>query len=236
MSGASPADVDAEAGRSPSSSPGLALKPPAVEGPATAAGEAETPLVQAGAGVGGDELATVSVSASRQALRLMWPPLAALTLSSTISLIVFPLFTYVPTSGLLGESLPKVIFFVRIFADVLGRFLPRLRAFNPSSPYTPLLVSCVKLIGVPIFLLYLKSPPRLHSDVAIVLFVTLMWVMGGYINTMSNVLAPKMVPPQLKSAAAGLMAIAFQVAHFLGLAVATLAALLMYGHVGPHEH
>jgi hypothetical protein len=58
--------------------------------------------------VGGDELATVSVSASRQALRLMWPPLAALTLSSTISLIVFPLFTYVPTSGLLGESLPKV--------------------------------------------------------------------------------------------------------------------------------
>ncbi len=41
---------------------------------------------------------------------------------------------------------------------------------------------------------------------------------------------------QLKSAAAGLMAIAFQVAHFLGLAVATLAALLMYGHVGPHEH
>jgi hypothetical protein len=143
----------------------------------------------------------------------------------------------------------QVIFFVRIFADVLGRFLPRLRAFNPSSPYTPLLVSCVKLIGVPIFLLYLKSPPRLHSDVAIgacatswpswllrhachtatahvalegggtlgaalpalpapqfaswapcccaVLFVTLMWVMGGYINTMSNVLAPRMVPPQV---------------------------------------
>lgn len=47
-------------------------------------------------------------SASWQALLLMWAPLAALTLSSTIALILFPLFTYVPTSGLLGESLPKV--------------------------------------------------------------------------------------------------------------------------------
>jgi hypothetical protein len=154
-------------------------------------------------------------SASWQALLLMWAPLAALTLSSTIALILFPLFTYVPTSGLLGESLPKVgrgrpsavmpslhvarrspkncgrkfgcaqrspphaaasptvlrppgpqvIFFARIFADVLGRFLPRLRLLHARSPYTPLAAAGVKLAGVPLFLLYLKSPDRLHTDV-----------------------------------------------------------------------
>lgn len=171
-------------------------------------------------------------SASWQALRLMWPPLAALSLSSTIALILFPLFTYVPTSGLLGETLPKVIFFVRIFADVLGRFLPRLGLLASRSPYTPLAVASLKLAGVPLFLLYLKSPKHLHSDVAVVLFVTMIWVLGGYINTMSNMLAPKLVPPQLKGTAAGLMAIAYQAAHFLGLAIATLTAFLMFGSIG----
>ena len=42
------------------------------------------------------------------ALREIWPALSALALSCTISLVLFPFFTYVPTSGLLGESLPKV--------------------------------------------------------------------------------------------------------------------------------
>lgn len=40
---------------------------------------------------------------------------------------------------------------------------------------------------------------------------------------------------QLKSAAAGNMAIAYQLAHFLGLGIATLVALLMYGSIAPHE-
>jgi hypothetical protein len=41
--------------------------------------------------------------------------------------------------------------------------------------------------------------------------------------------------PQLKSAAAGNMAIAYQLAHFLGLGIATMVALLMYGSIAPHE-
>ncbi len=45
---------------------------------------------------------------AREALREIWPALGALGLSCTISLILFPFFTYVPTSGYLGEMLPKV--------------------------------------------------------------------------------------------------------------------------------
>ena len=115
-------------------------------------------------------------------------------------------------------------------------------------------------------------------------FIALLWVLGGYINTMSNVLAPRLVPPQVgwgssprlacmpasagpayvvpapsvihavvrllcicpplhlsfdppawlqfKGAAAGMMAIAYQVAHFVGLATATLVCWLMFGSIG----
>jgi hypothetical protein len=167
-----------------------------------------------------------------QTVRLIWAPMAALGLSSTVALTLFPFFTYIPTSGLLGESLPKVVFFVRIFADVLGRFLPRLSFLTAHSPLTPLLVSCFKALGVPIMLLYLKSPDWLHSDVAAVVFIAVLWLMGGYINTMSNMLAPRLAPAHLKSNAAGMMALAYQMAHFVGLACATLLVFLLYGKIG----
>ncbi|KAL4440645.1 hypothetical protein ABPG77_000354 [Micractinium sp. CCAP 211/92] len=171
-------------------------------------------------------------SATWQALPLIWAPLTALGLSSTVALTLFPFFTYVPTSGLLGESLPQVLFFARIFADVLGRFLPRLSLLAAESPLTPLAAAGAKLAGVPILLLYIKSPDRLHSDVFAVLLVAAVWLLGGYINTMANMMAPRLVPPQLKGAAAGAMAIAYQVAHFVGLAAATLLVYLMFGHIG----
>lgn len=41
----------------------------------------------------------------------------------------------------------QVLFFVRIFADVAGRFLPRLSALAVRSPLTPLAVAGVKLLG-----------------------------------------------------------------------------------------
>lgn len=36
---------------------------------------------------------------------------------------------------------------MRIFADVLGRFLPRLSFLTAHSPLTPLLVSAIKALG-----------------------------------------------------------------------------------------
>lgn len=150
------------------------------------------------------------------ALRQIWAALSALLLSGTISLIIFPFFTYVPTSGLLGEALPKVgsvrsgaaaccavarlaraaaaarqrcawernapeycflpmqnlthlyslpsptptcshpllallaplpqtLFFARIFADILGRFLPRLRCLAVDNGLAVLFAALCKL-------------------------------------------------------------------------------------------
>jgi hypothetical protein len=41
----------------------------------------------------------------------------------------------------------QVLFFVRIFADVLGGFLPRLAPLAAQSPFTPLAVASLKLAG-----------------------------------------------------------------------------------------
>lgn len=60
------------------------------------------------AGPEGTARSTDGTSTTWQALPLIWAPLTALGLSSTVALTLFPFFTYVPTSGLLGETLPKV--------------------------------------------------------------------------------------------------------------------------------
>lgn len=114
-----------------------------------------------------------------------------------------------------------------------------------------------------------------HPHSAAVTFICAVWLLGGYINTMANIISPRLVPPhvshvvwrpaapppllclqtlckssfaaaeirappctpprpppQLKGSAAGVMAIAYQVAHFLGLALATLLVYLLYGKIG----
>lgn len=82
---------------------------------------------------------------------------------------------------------------------------------------------------VPIFFAYLKAPPAWRSDIGALLLVCVLWLLGGWSNTSVNLLAPRLVPPELKGTAAAYMAIAYQTAHFLGLAVAVCLALLLYG-------
>lgn len=88
---------------------------------------------------------------------------------------------------------------------------------------------------VPVFFVYLRAPPAWRSDVAALGLVFLLWMLGGWVNTSANLFAPRLVGPELKGTAAGLMAIAYQTAHFIGLAVAVVVALAMYGDITPHH-
>ena len=38
----------------------------------------------------------------------LWPVMIAIFLSGTFVILIFPFFTYIESSGLIGESLPKV--------------------------------------------------------------------------------------------------------------------------------
>ena len=57
--------------------------------------------------------------------------------------------------------------------------------------------------------------------------------MGGYINTCSYVAAPRCVPPHLKAATNGLLAIAYQTSHCTGLVLGILVVHLVFGGLSP---
>ena len=51
----------------------------------------------------------------------------------------------------------------------------------------------------------------------------------GYVNTCAYMLAPTKVPSNAKSTANGALAIMYQGSHMLGLAIALVLALTLYG-------
>ena len=160
----------------------------------------------------------------------VWPALVIVGVQGGIALTLFPFFTFLPSSGWIGvQSLPKALFFVRIFSDILGRILPRSRYFKPNSIRPVMIITMIKLATEPLFFFYLKSSPKWHSDIAAVVYIALMWLAGGYVNTTAYMVAPRMVRPQFKGTAAGLMAITYQLGHFVGLTLAAALVRLMYG-------
>lgn len=44
-----------------------------------------------------------------QVLRKIWPAQLALFFTGTCGLLIFPFLTYVPSDGMLGDMLPKVL-------------------------------------------------------------------------------------------------------------------------------
>lgn len=52
----------------------------------------------------------------------MWPAALALFLSVSTSILVFPFFPYIPSSGYFGRSLPQVclaVFLASVVSDIL---------------------------------------------------------------------------------------------------------------------
>ena len=62
-------------------------------------------------------------------------------------------------------------------------------------------------------------------------YVTLLWALGGYLNTCSYMVAPTCVASNQKANAAGLMAITSQVSHCIGLLLAVVLATILFGDV-----
>ncbi|EFJ40464.1 hypothetical protein VOLCADRAFT_99745 [Volvox carteri f. nagariensis] len=174
-----------------------------------------------------------------EVVRASWQVMLGFTLDVTLLYIVFPFFTYVPASGWLGDNLPQVLFYSRLFTDFAGRLLPRCRALQIRSGTAVLLMSAVAMCVAALFLLYILAPPRLvakapgllRNDVVPLALVVFLWITGGYINTMSNMLAPSQAPPHLAGRASAMMALLFNVAHIGGLIIAAGMAAFIFGDV-----
>ncbi|KAL3137216.1 hypothetical protein ABBQ32_006768 [Trebouxia sp. C0010 RCD-2024] len=164
-------------------------------------------------------------------VRDIWPVMTSLFLSGVVGIMVFPFFTYVPSSGWLNDLLPKVLFFSTILANLVGRTLPKWKAFAITTPTLLMYLSFFKLAVAPLCFVYLKSPDRWHSDIAAAVYVTVLWALGGYLNTCSYMVAPTCVDRAHRANAAGLMAITSQISHCVGLFLAVLLASIMFGGV-----
>ncbi|KIY91967.1 hypothetical protein MNEG_15996 [Monoraphidium neglectum] len=116
-------------------------------------------------------------------------------------------------------------------ADILGRLLPRRRALMVTSPATLLAASVALLAVGAAFFVYLQAPSSLLYDPVSIALVVVLWACGGYIHTISYILAPGLVHPRRCTKASALMALTYQTAHIIGLVAATGIALVMYGDI-----
>jgi hypothetical protein len=46
---------------------------------------------------------------------------------------------------------------------------------------------------VVLFFFYIKGPDYIHHDLLSMAFIIFIWLVGGYINTAANILAPSLV-------------------------------------------
>jgi hypothetical protein len=93
-------------------------------------------------------------------------------------------------------------------------------------------------------LINVKVPCQCHDHVCLLrhvclhhccnvsaVYVTVLWALGGYLNTCSYMVAPTCVVPTQKANAAGLMAITSQISHCVGLFLAVVLATVLFGGV-----
>ncbi|KAL3142880.1 hypothetical protein ABBQ38_003169 [Trebouxia sp. C0009 RCD-2024] len=149
----------------------------------------------------------------------IWPAVLALVLSVSTSILVFPFFPYVPSDGRFGDALPQVLFAARVISDMAGRLIPLLGPL--SSKQGLLSIAAAKAIMTPIFFLYIGSGFSHYSDWAAVLYITLFWLLSGYVNNCAYVMASCWAPSHATAAkAGGLMALVFQTSSLMALLLA----------------
>mmetsp|Transcript_22046 Transcript_22046/g.48132 ORF Transcript_22046/g.48132 Transcript_22046/m.48132 type:complete len:479 (+) Transcript_22046:161-1597(+) len=155
-------------------------------------------------------------------LTLAWrisPAALSIFLSVGTSMVIFPFFTYMRSTGLFGDRLAQVLFYVRLISDILGRVVPkRLQATSIRGlMFWALLKTALML---PLFV-SIFHPEALLGDVGATILVAAFWLLSGFVNTCSYLVAPCLVSPQHKARASGLMTVAFQSSCFIALLIAS---------------
>lgn len=146
------------------------------------------------------------------------PAAWSIFLSVGTSMMVFPFFTYVTSTGLWADQLPQVLFYIRLCGDILGRLVPG--SLQTRNVRVLLTWALVKGLMTPLLMAALVVPDWVMGDLGIAVTVGIFWTLSGYVNTCAYLVAQRLVPPPLQSRAGGLMATVFQTSCFLGLVAA----------------
>jgi hypothetical protein len=160
--------------------------------------------------------------------RISWPCCVSIMVTVASSMSVASWFNRVESSDPSNETLPQVLFFTRLFADLLGR--PATLFFKPSSDKVVLIASTIRLAFVPFFFIYTCADENLipRSDALIVGGVAAFAFTSGYLVTTSYQLAPMLLTihqQQSTSKQAGLLNVCFSGSLLFGLT----ASLVLIG-------
>ena len=109
----------------------------------------------------------------------------------------------------------QVLFYVRLVGDILGRMAPT--SWLITSAPKLMLWAILKTAMLPLLFLSILKPHLCLGDIGSLLMIGTFWILSGYLNTCSYLLAPKLVPANQKARASGIMTVAFQISCFFAL-------------------
>jgi hypothetical protein len=157
--------------------------------------------------------------------RTSWPCCVSIMVTVASSMSVASWFNRVESSDPLNQSLPQVLFYTRLLADLFAR--PATLLVTPPSARCLLTVSMFRLLFVPLFFVYTSMDNIPRSDVVVTCGVAVFAFSSGYIVTCCYQLAPSMLNMEQQNSTpkqVGLMNVCFSGSLLCGL-IASFALL-----------
>lgn len=154
--------------------------------------------------------------------RISWPCCVSIIVTVASSMSVASWFNRVQSSDPSNKTLPQVLFFTRLFADLVAR--PATLLFNPSSGACLLTTSFLRLLFVPFFFIYMCADEKLfpRSDSLIIAGVAAFAFSSGYLVTSSYQLSPSLLTERQQQSTTkqvGLLNVCFSASLLFGLVV-----------------
>lgn len=156
-----------------------------------------------------------------------WQACVALMVTVGSSMAVASWFNRVQSEDPTNLSLPQVLFYVRVCADLLGR--PATIFFPIKSIRCIGVMAVVRISIVPIFFIYCSTDIIPKNDALLTICVALFAFSSGYLATSCYQLAPALMTEDLQqvstsSKLAGLLNVCFAASALLGLLLSFLFA------------
>lgn len=191
--------------------------------------EADRPLLSGSAMEYDDEFGRDDELSLWQLSKKSWPVCLTIMFTVSSSMAVSSWFNRFESADPLNQSFPQILFYTRLFADLLGR--PATLCLTTKSSSLILFLSTARLLLSPLFFIYSSTTLLPKNDFAAVVSVFLFAFTSGYLVTLAYQLAPTLLSDNERernlTKQTSLLSIFFSVSVVLGLcATFTLRSLL----------
>jgi len=169
-----------------------------------------------------DDNADVEEISFSQLWKNSWPCCLSLSVTVGSSIAVSSWFNRVQSSDPSNLSLPRVLFYTRLFADFLSRPATSFVNIQKLSLKVVNFLACARLAFLPVFFIYTEKQWIPMSDISIIFGVAVFAFSSGFVATACYQLAPDFLPLNQKQNApkqASLLNVCFSVSIILGLMI-----------------